>query len=42
VRCEATAISRGRRVSTAEGRLIAERTGRVLAHGTTTYLIERA
>ena len=40
VRCEATVIHRGRRVATAEGRLIAERTGRVLAHGTTTCLIE--
>ena len=41
VRCEGTIISRGRRVATAEGRLIAERTGKVLAHGTTTCLIER-
>ena len=40
VRCEATAIHRGRRVATAEGRLIAERTGKLLAHGTTTCLIE--
>ena len=41
VRCEGTVISRGRRVATAEGKLIAERTGKVLAHGTTTCLIER-
>ncbi|MBV9281155.1 MAG: PaaI family thioesterase, partial [Chloroflexi bacterium] len=41
VRCEGTVISRGRRVATAEGRLIAERTGKVLAHGTTTCLIEK-
>jgi acyl-coenzyme A thioesterase PaaI-like protein len=41
VRCEGTVIHRGRRVATAEGRLIAERTGRTLAHGTTTCLIEQ-
>jgi uncharacterized protein (TIGR00369 family) len=40
VSCEGTVISRGRRVATAEGRLIAENTGKVLAHGTTTCLIE--
>jgi uncharacterized protein (TIGR00369 family) len=40
VRCEATVIHRGRRVATADGRLIAERTGKILAHGTTTCLIE--
>lgn len=39
VRCEATVIHRGRLVATAEGRLIEERTGKVLAHGTTTCLI---
>jgi uncharacterized protein (TIGR00369 family) len=40
VRCEATVIHRGRRIATAEGRLIEERTGRTLAHGTTTCLID--
>jgi uncharacterized protein (TIGR00369 family) len=40
VRCEATVIHRGRRVATAEGRLIAVRDGKTLAHGTTTCLIE--
>ena len=40
VRCEATVLHRGRRVATAEGRLIAERTGKTLAHGTTTCLTE--
>lgn len=40
LRCEATVIHRGRRVATAEGRLIAERDGKTLAHGTTTCLIE--
>jgi len=42
VRCEATVIHRGRRAATAEGRLIAERSGKLLAHGTTTCLIEGA
>jgi acyl-coenzyme A thioesterase PaaI-like protein len=41
VRCEGTVIHRGRRVATAEGRLLAERTGKTLVHGTTTCLIER-
>ena len=41
LRCKGTVISRGRRVVTAEGRLIAERPGKVLAHGTTTCLIEQ-
>ncbi|HEY7625307.1 MAG TPA: PaaI family thioesterase [Candidatus Limnocylindria bacterium] len=40
VRCEATVIHRGRRVATAEGRLVAERDGKTLAHGTSTCLIE--
>ena len=42
VRCEATVVHRGRRVATAEGRLFADRTGKLLAHGTTTCLIEEA
>jgi uncharacterized protein (TIGR00369 family) len=41
VRCEATVIHRGRQVATAEGRLVEERTGKLLAHGTTTCLIAR-
>ncbi len=40
VRCEGKVIHRGRRVATADGRLIAEKTGKLLAHGTTTCLIE--
>ena len=39
VRCEATVIHRGRQVATAEGRLVQEGTGKLLAHGTTTCLI---
>jgi uncharacterized protein (TIGR00369 family) len=39
VRCEGKVIHRGGRVATAEGRLIAERTGKLLAHGTTTCLV---
>jgi uncharacterized protein (TIGR00369 family) len=41
VRCEGTVVHRGRTVATAEGRLIEERTGNLLAHGTTTCLIVR-
>jgi uncharacterized protein (TIGR00369 family) len=37
--CEGTVIHRGGKVATAEGRLIAERTGKLLAHGTTTCLV---
>ena len=37
--CEANVIHRGRTVATAEGRVIAEDTGKLLAHGTTTCLI---
>jgi EmrB/QacA subfamily drug resistance transporter len=39
VRCEATVVHRGGTIATAEGRLIAEETGKLLAHGTTTCLI---
>ncbi len=39
VRCEATVVHRGRTVATAEGRLVEERSGNLLAHGTTTCLI---
>jgi len=38
IRAEATVISRGRRVGTAEGR-VTDREGRLLVHGTTTCLI---
>jgi len=38
VRAEGSVISRGRRISTAEGRLT-DTEGRILAHGTTTCLI---
>jgi uncharacterized protein (TIGR00369 family) len=37
--CEGTVVHRGGKVATAEGRLIAERTGKLLAHGTTTCLV---
>ncbi|HEV2033326.1 MAG TPA: PaaI family thioesterase [Candidatus Dormibacteraeota bacterium] len=39
VRCEGTIVHRGGRVATAEGRLIAEATGKLLAHGTTTCMV---
>jgi uncharacterized protein (TIGR00369 family) len=39
VRAEGLVLHGGRRVATAEGRLIAERTGKLLAHGTTTCVI---
>jgi uncharacterized protein (TIGR00369 family) len=39
VRCEGAVIHRGGTIATAEGRLIAERTGKLLAHGTTTCLV---
>jgi uncharacterized protein (TIGR00369 family) len=39
VRCEGVVVHRGGKVATAEGRLIAERTGKLLAHGTTTCLV---
>jgi uncharacterized protein (TIGR00369 family) len=42
VRCEGTILYRGGRVATAEGRLIAEITGKLLAHGTTTCMVMRS
>jgi uncharacterized protein (TIGR00369 family) len=39
VRCLGTVLHRGGRVATAEGKLIAEETGKLLAHGTTTCLV---
>lgn len=37
--CEGTVVHRGGRVATAEGRVLAEADGTLLAHGTTTCLI---
>ena len=37
--CEGTVVHRGGRVATAEGRVLAEADGKLLAHGTTTCLI---
>jgi uncharacterized protein (TIGR00369 family) len=37
--CEGTVVHGGGRVATAEGRVFAEATGKLLAHGTTTCLI---
>jgi uncharacterized protein (TIGR00369 family) len=37
--CEGTVVHPGRTVATAEGRVIAEETGKLLAHGTSTCLI---
>jgi uncharacterized protein (TIGR00369 family) len=39
VRCEGVVVYRGGRVATAEGKLVAEKTGKLLAHGTTTCLV---
>jgi uncharacterized protein (TIGR00369 family) len=39
VRCEGAVIHRGTTVATAEGRLVAVSSGKLLAHGTTTCLI---
>src|SRR5713226_4873392 len=39
VRCEGVVVYRGGRVATAEGKLIAEKTGKLLAHGNSTCLI---
>jgi uncharacterized protein (TIGR00369 family) len=41
VRCEGKVLHRGGRIATAEGRLIAESTGKLLAHGTTTCMVFR-
>ncbi len=42
VRCEGKVLHRGGRIATAEGRLVAESTGKLLAHGTTTCLVMKA
>ncbi|OLC24696.1 MAG: hypothetical protein AUG06_03720 [Actinobacteria bacterium 13_1_20CM_2_65_11] len=39
LRCEGVVLHRGGKVATAEGRLVAERTGKLLAHGTSTCLV---
>jgi uncharacterized protein (TIGR00369 family) len=39
LRCEGMVLYRGRRQSTAEGRLVEQASGRLLAHGTTTCLV---
>jgi uncharacterized protein (TIGR00369 family) len=41
VRCEGVVLHRGDRIATAEGKLIAEQTGKLLAHGSTTCLVMR-
>jgi uncharacterized protein (TIGR00369 family) len=41
VLCEGTLLHRGDRIATSEGKLIAERTGKLLAHGSTTCLVIR-
>jgi len=41
IRAEGSVLSRGRRIGTAEGRIV-DRNGRLLAHGTTTCLIFEA
>jgi uncharacterized protein (TIGR00369 family) len=41
VRCEGTVVHRGGRIATAEGKVIAVETGKLLAHGTTTCLVMR-
>jgi uncharacterized protein (TIGR00369 family) len=42
VLCEGTVVHRGRTVATAEARVVAEATGKLLAHGTATCLLMRA
>lgn len=41
VRCEGMVVHRGARVATAEGKLVAENSGKLLAHGTSTCLVIR-
>jgi len=41
VHCEGVVLHRGGRVATAEGKVIAEKTGKLLAHGSTTCLVIR-
>jgi uncharacterized protein (TIGR00369 family) len=39
VRCEGVVLHRGGKIATADGRLVDEKTGKLLAHGTSTCLI---
>ena len=39
LRCDGVVVHRGGKIATAEGRLVAEQTGKLLAHGTTTCLV---
>jgi acyl-coenzyme A thioesterase PaaI-like protein len=39
VLCQAEVVHRGGTIATAEGRLVAESSGKLLAHGTSTCLI---
>ncbi len=39
VRCEGVVVHRGARVATAEGKLVAEKDGKLLAHGSSTCLV---
>lgn len=39
VRCEGTVVHRGGRIAIAEGKLVAESDGKLLAHGTSTCLV---
>ena len=39
VRCEGKVVHRGGKVATADGRLVAESSGKLLAHGTSTCLV---
>jgi uncharacterized protein (TIGR00369 family) len=39
LRCDAVVVHRGGKIATADGRLVAEETGKLLAHGTTTCLV---
>jgi uncharacterized protein (TIGR00369 family) len=42
VRCQGTVVYRGGKIATAEGRLVAEQSGKLLAHGTTTCLVMKS
>lgn len=42
VRCEAAVVHRGGTIATAEGKVVAAATGKLLAHGSTTCLIARS
>jgi uncharacterized protein (TIGR00369 family) len=41
VRCEGVVLHRGGRIATAEGKVLAEESGKLLAHGSTTCLVIR-